>query len=82
MPSIVHILKSIWALSPDQRAQVRSLLDEMGSPMSEDAFANHMKALGMLTRKRSPRPVPDTASFEPAPTGGMPASDMIIEDRH
>ena len=81
MPSIAHILASIRALSPDQRAHVRSLLDEMASSMSEDAFANHMKTLGLLTRTRRSEPEPDTATFKPASTRGKPASDMIIEGR-
>lgn len=81
MPSVAHLLESIRALSPDERAHLRSLLDEMESSVSEADFAEHMKALGLLDRTRSTRSGQDTVSFQPAPTRGKPASDVIIEDR-
>jgi len=81
MPSIAHILESFRALSPGQRAHVRSLLDAMESATSEEAFANHLKTLDLLTRTRRSRPVPGTVASEPALTRGTPASDMITENR-
>ena len=81
IPSIAQILESIRALSADQRAHVRSLLDAMESATSQEAFANHMKTLDLLTRTQRSRPTPDTVAFEPAPTRGTPASDMITENR-
>jgi len=76
MKALQKALDSIQALSSDQRASLRALLDS--EDPSESDFAERMVALGVLERRgrRS-----SDFSFDPEPTRGTPASEIIIEDR-
>lgn len=78
--SLGEILEAIRALSSRERAQLRALLDEMGTTLSEDAFAEHLAALGLLEKNRA-HPPAQFPSFQPVAARGKPASEIIIESR-
>jgi len=76
MSSLQKALDSIQALSPNERASLRELLNS--EKPTEADFAERMVALGVLERQG--RRASDF-EFEPVPTEGSPASEIIIEER-
>lgn len=76
MDSLQKALDTIETLSADERSALQSLLD--ADEPSESAFAERMEALGILERRG--RQAPDI-EFDPVPTKGQPASEIIIEER-
>ncbi len=82
MTTLNKILEAVRTLSPEKREQLRSILNsaEVGTspPKTEQAFADSMANQGILER---PLPSGERPSFQPAPTQGKPASEIIIEER-
>lgn len=76
MSSLQKALDSIQALSPNERASLQALLDS--EELSEAAFTERLVALGVLERRG--RRASDL-EFDPVPTEGTPASEIIIEER-
>ena len=76
MNSLQKALDTIENLSADERSALQSLLD--ANEPSESTFAERMEALGILERRG--RQAPDI-EFDPVPTEGQPASEIIIEER-
>ena len=86
MNTLSQILEGVQALSPGERQQlVRHLQQALPAPkplLSEEEFVVRMQELGILDRNESfERSVPAPLNFEPAPTVGQPASEVIIEER-
>lgn len=62
------------------RATVDSLLAETAQPlMSEDQFAKHLAAKGIITLPESADEGED--DWEPVEATGKPLSEMIVEER-
>ncbi len=85
--SVNEVLDAVRALSPEERAQVRALLDSLQSvpvpQMTEDQFKQYLAAKGFITLPE-PMTEEDHAEedeWEPIEVQGTPLSQMIIEER-
>ena len=77
-----QVLEAVGALSSEERAHLRTLLDDAHEEMTEDAFAERMVDIDLLERRRAPfSRAANESSFQPAPVRGKPASAVIIEER-
>ncbi len=86
--SVTEILEALPALSPEERAQVKSLLDSLPTSteplMTESEFAEYLAAKGIVTL---PQPLSaeelaaDDDDWEPIEVTGEPLSQMIIRER-
>ncbi len=89
--SVNEVLDAVRALSPEDRAQVRGLIDslqETPSPlMTEDEFEQYLAAKGVITlpeprtEEERAREQAEFEAYEPIKVGGTPLSRMIIEER-
>lgn len=89
--SVTEILEAVRALSPEERSQVKALIDSLPSSdelqMSEDEFERHLAAKGIITNPtpmtEEERAIAQAAfdAYEPVEVGGIPISQMIIEER-
>lgn len=85
--SLNKVLEAVRTLSPEERAQVKALLDSLpvgAKPqMTEEEYAAHLAAKGVVTL---PEPMTDEDmaeedAWEPVEITGKPLSQMIIEER-
>lgn len=85
--SLNDVLEAVRTLSPEDRAQVKALLDSLpvaSTPqMTEEEYAAHLAAKGIATL---PEPMTDEDiveedAWEPVEVTGKPLSQMIIEER-
>lgn len=85
--SVNEVLDAVRALSPEEQAQVRALLDSLqGAPaplMTEDEFARHLAAKGVVTlpEPMTEEDIAEEDEWEPIEVQGTPLSQMIIEER-
>ena len=79
-----RILKEIETLAPDERRQLRAMLDAMMVPAEEEdkrrALQQALRAAGLLTQVRQPRAT-DTPHRRRIEVQGKPVSETIIEER-
>ncbi len=86
--SVTEILEALPALSPEERAQVKALLDSFPTSteplMTGSEFAEYLAAKGIVTL---PQPLSaeelaaDDDAWEPIEVMGEPLSQMIIRER-
>lgn len=85
--SVTEVLEAVRALSDEERAQVKALLDTLTSAskpqMTEDEFEQYLAAKGIATL---PEPMTEDdwreeQEWEPIEVEGTPLSQMIIEGR-
>ena len=85
--SVTEILEALPALSPDERAQVKALIDSLPNApapqMTEDEFEQYLAAKGVITL---PAPMTEDdwreeEGWHPIEVEGKPLSQIIIEER-
>jgi uncharacterized protein with PIN domain len=80
--SVNEVLEAVRAMSPEERKQVRALLNMLSdaSQLSEESVQAKLREAGLLAeapiRKRSAR-----ARHTPVEIKGKPLSETIIEER-
>ena len=79
-----QIVKEIKTLAPDERWQLREILDAMMVPTGEEekrkALHQALRAAGLVTQVRQPRAT-DTPNRRRIEVQGRPVSETIIEER-
>jgi hypothetical protein len=79
-----RIMKEIKTLAPDERRQLREMLDALMVPAEEEdkrqALHQALRAAGLLTQIRQPRAT-DTPHRRRIEVQGKPVSETIIEER-
>ncbi len=79
-----RIVEEIKALAPDERWQLREMLDAMMVPTGEEdkhkALHQALRAVGLVTQVRQPRAT-DTLHRRRIEVQGKPVSETIIEER-
>ena len=79
-----QIVKEIKTLAPDERRQLREMLDAMLVPVEEadkrKALHQALRAAGLVTQVRQPRAT-DTPHRRRIKVQGKPVSETIIEER-
>ena len=83
--TLEKIVEKAKELSPEELQQLRITVDEMlaqtSEPlMSENEFAQHLAAKGIVTLPDHPAYETDE-DWEPIEVTGQPLSEMIIEER-
>ena len=80
--SVKEVLEAVQALSPEERAQVRTLLDSLPSvDASPEAEAQaRLREAGLLGETK-PREVSARARRTPVEIKGKPLSETIVEER-
>lgn len=84
--SVTEVLEAVRALSDEERAQVRALLDTLPSApqpqMTEDEFEQYLAAKGIASiPDRDADPDLEEEHYEPITVEGTPLSQMIIDER-
>jgi hypothetical protein len=79
-----QVMEEVKALSPAEQRQLRDWLETVvaPAPLTEEAFAHHLVALGLL-RDVTP-PLTDLIPYQdrqPIETAGKPLSEVILEER-
>jgi hypothetical protein len=87
-PNVSKFLEEAKTLTPDERRQLRSLLDEPAAAQpglsKEEHLARVLLDRGIITRIRPKPTEADIARFnawKPVPIKGKPLSETIIEER-
>lgn len=80
--SVNEVLKAVKGLSPEEREQVRALLDTLpDAPASpEESAQARLREAGLLTETK-PRATSARARRSPVEIKGKPLSETIIEER-
>ena len=80
--SVNEILEAVKGLSPEEREQVRALLDTLSdAPASpEEAAQARLRDAGLLAETKQPR-ASARARHTPVEIKGKPLSETIIEER-
>lgn len=80
--SVKEVLEAVRTLSPEERAQVRALLDTLPSaPTSPEEEAQaRLRAAGLLG-ETGPRATAGRARHTPVEIKGKPLSQTIVEER-
>ena len=80
--SVNEVLEAVRAMSPEERAQVRALLNKLpdDSQSSEEAVQAKLREAGLLIETR-PRQTSARARHTPVEIKGKPLSETIIEER-
>lgn len=80
------VLEEVQTLTPAEQQQLRAWLETVlppaPAPMTEEAFAQELRALGWLSAVKPP--ITDFTPYQhrqPIQTTGKPLSDVIIEER-
>lgn len=81
--SVKEVLEAVRTLSPEERAQVRALLDTLpDAPLSPDEEAQaRLRAAGLLAESGGRRPAGSQARHTPVEIIGEPLSQTVIEER-
>ena len=89
--SLPEILEAVRALTPEEQAQVRRLLDAPDNDppllMTEDDFEKYLAAKGVisipspLTEEERARKQAEFDAYQPVKVEGIPLSRMIVEER-
>lgn len=81
--SVKEVLEAVRTLSPEERAQVRALLDTLPDtslPPDEEAQAR-LRAAGLLAESGGRRPAARGTRHTPVEIKGGPLSQTVIEER-
>jgi hypothetical protein len=80
--SVKEVLEAVRTLSPEERAQVRALLDTMPDvPLSPEEEAQaRLRAAGLLAEPGR-RPASGRARHTPVKIKGEPLSQTVVEER-
>ncbi|HEY0323461.1 MAG TPA: hypothetical protein VGC66_21060 [Pyrinomonadaceae bacterium] len=80
--SVNEVLEAVRAMSPEERAQVRALLNKLSgsSQSSEESVQAKLREAGLLTEAR-PHQTSRRARHTPVEIKGKPLSETIIEER-
>lgn len=80
--SVKEVLEAVRALSPEERAQVRALLDTLpdASSSPEEEAQARLREAGLLGETK-PREVSARARRTPVEIKGKPLSETIVEER-
>lgn len=80
------VLEEVQALTPAEQQQLRAWLETVlppaPVPMTEEAFAQELRAMGWLSEVKPP--LTDFTPYQhrqPIQTTGKPLSEVIIEER-
>jgi len=75
-----EVLEAVRAMSPEDRARVRALLDSLlnGSSSTDDAAQARLHEAGLFSE---PRPLAARTRRTPAAIKGKPLSETIVEER-
>jgi hypothetical protein len=78
--SVSEVLEAVRAMSPEERARVRALLDVLlnGSSSTDDAAQARLHEAGLLS---GTRPLAARARRTPVEIKGKPLSETIVEER-
>ena len=84
--SVIEVLEAVRALSDEERAQVKDLLNTLSPApqpqMTEDEFEQYLAAKGIATiPDRDADPDLEKEDYEPIIVEGTPLSQIIIEGR-
>ncbi len=84
--SVAEVLEAVRALSLEERAQVKALLDSLPSlsapQMTEDEFEQYLAAKGIASiPDRAADPDLEEEQYEPITVTGTPLSQIVIEER-
>jgi hypothetical protein len=80
--SVKEVLEAVPTLSPEERAQVRALLDTLltATPSPEEEVQVRLRKAGLLSETK-PRAGNVRARHTPVEIKGQPLSETIIEER-
>jgi hypothetical protein len=80
--SVTDVLEAVRAMSPEERARVRALLEVLPTePRSpEEQAQRNLYEAGLLVAAE-PRRVAARARCSPVPIKGKPLSETVIEER-
>ncbi len=80
------VLEAVQALTPAEQQQLRAWLEAVlppaPAPMTEEAFAQELRAMGWLSEVKPP--ITDFTPYQhrqPITTTGQPLSEVIIAER-
>jgi hypothetical protein len=78
--SVSEVLEAVRAMSPEERARVRALLDALldGSSSTDDATQARLHEASLLSETRS---LAARARRTPVAIKGKPLSETIVEER-
>jgi hypothetical protein len=81
--SLSQIIEDVRKLSPEDQQRLLAELAPSRTPLlSEAEFVARLRSLGVLTTPETRElSTGGLENFEPAPTIGKPASEIIIEER-
>lgn len=81
--SVKEVLDAVRTLSPEERAQVRALLDTLpDAPLSPDEEAQaRLCAAGLLAETGGRRPAGRRARRTPVEIKGQPLSQTVVDER-
>lgn len=78
-----QVMEDVQALSAAEQRQLRAWLETVvAPPLTEEAFAHHLVAVGLLRDVKAP--LADLAPYQyrqPIETTGKPLSEVILEER-
>jgi len=80
--SVKEVLEAVRTLSPEERAQVRSLLDTLpDAPLAPEEEAQaRLRAAGLLA-ETGRRSAPGRTRHTPVEIKGKPLSQTVVEER-
>lgn len=80
--SVNEVLEAVKGMSPEERLQVRALLDTLHDrpASSEEAARGRLREAGLLTVTKA-QPRSTRARHTPVEIKGKPLSETIIEER-
>jgi hypothetical protein len=82
--SLGQVMEEVKSLTPAEQRQLHAWLTTVvaPAPLTEEAFAHHLVAIGLLSPL--PQPLPDLPPWQdrqPVETTGRPLSEVILEER-
>lgn len=87
MATLERVIKEARTLKPEELCTLRDAIDDLlaeggESPMSEEEFARHLAAKGIIAPiSPSQADTEEDNEWEPVEFTGKPPSEMIIEER-
>ncbi|MDQ3259086.1 MAG: hypothetical protein M3R15_35355 [Acidobacteriota bacterium] len=87
MATLERVIEEARTLKPDELCTLRDAIDDLlaegsESPISEEEFAQHLAAKGIIAPIAPPQAdAVEDEEWEPVEFTGKPLSEMIIEER-
>jgi len=81
--SVNEVLEAVRAMSPEERAKVRALIDALGKELKtpQERARQRLCDAGLLSEPRPRTPHSARARLSPVPIEGKPLSETVIEER-